>query len=207
MDQRIYIDMAPCTSSGMTSCSPPTLLPSASDRDRGSSGIGRATVLAAVAAGAKATVADVDERGGHETVAMAGGGAHADYIRTDVVDAAGAGHSGRHARSVRAARLRPQQRRYRPRRSLTAEIPVDDWQRVIDVDLTGVWNCMRAEIPVILDTGRGSIVNTSSGLWLVGIARQAAYVTAKHGVIGRTRAAALEYSAARSQSTHRPRWR
>jgi NAD(P)-dependent dehydrogenase (short-subunit alcohol dehydrogenase family) len=77
----------------------------------------------------------------------------------------------------------------------TAEIAVAEWARVIGVNLTGVWHCIRAEIPAMLAHGGGSIVNTASSLGLVGIARQAGYVAAKHGVVGLTRAAAMEYSA------------
>jgi NAD(P)-dependent dehydrogenase (short-subunit alcohol dehydrogenase family) len=65
----------------------------------------------------------------------------------------------------------------------------------LDVDLTGVFLCMKYEIPAMLDSGGGAIVNTASGLGLVGIAGQPAYVAAKHGVVGLTKAAALEYSA------------
>ena len=73
-------------------------------------------------------------------------------------------------------------------------VSLEDWARVMRVNLDGVWYCMRAEIPELLKHRNASIVNTASSLGLVGIARQAAYVTAKHGVVGLTRAAAMEYS-------------
>jgi NAD(P)-dependent dehydrogenase (short-subunit alcohol dehydrogenase family) len=78
----------------------------------------------------------------------------------------------------------------------TAEVSLADWQRVLDVDLTGVFLCMKYEIPAMLkNDGGGSIVNTASSLGLVGLAQQPAYVAAKHGVVGLTKAAAIEYSA------------
>jgi NAD(P)-dependent dehydrogenase (short-subunit alcohol dehydrogenase family) len=76
----------------------------------------------------------------------------------------------------------------------TAEVTEEDWLRVIDINLTGVWRCMRAELPVMLAQGSGAIVNCSSVLGLVALANNAAYVASKHGVIGLTRAAALEYA-------------
>jgi NAD(P)-dependent dehydrogenase (short-subunit alcohol dehydrogenase family) len=76
---------------------------------------------------------------------------------------------------------------------LTAEIDIDDWRRVIATNLDGVFYSMRAEIPVLLQTGGGSIVNMSSALAVVASVGTAAYVASKHGVLGLTRAAAIEY--------------
>jgi NAD(P)-dependent dehydrogenase (short-subunit alcohol dehydrogenase family) len=75
-----------------------------------------------------------------------------------------------------------------------ADLPVKEWTRLIDVDLTGVFLCMKHEIPLMQATG-GSIVNTSSGAGVVGLAKQAGYAAAKWGVIGLTKSAALEYAA------------
>ena len=74
-------------------------------------------------------------------------------------------------------------------------IDMDDsvWQRGIDVMLTGVFLCMKHEIPHMLERGKGVVINTSSGAGLIGFPGQANYVAAKHGVIGLTRSAALEY--------------
>jgi NAD(P)-dependent dehydrogenase (short-subunit alcohol dehydrogenase family) len=72
------------------------------------------------------------------------------------------------------------------------EIPEEDWQAVIDVNLTGVWRCMRHEIPAMLENGGGAIVNTASILGKVGTADAPAYTAAKHGVLGLTKGAALE---------------
>ncbi|MCE4373892.1 SDR family NAD(P)-dependent oxidoreductase [Xanthomonas hortorum] len=75
------------------------------------------------------------------------------------------------------------------------ELPAEDWQRVIDINLSGVAHGLRYQIPAILAAGGGAIVNMSSILGLVGDPGEPAYVAAKHGVTGLTRSAALAYSA------------
>lgn len=75
------------------------------------------------------------------------------------------------------------------------EYGLDSWRKVIDINLNSVFYCMRFEIPVMLAAGGGAIVNMSSILGSVGTANSAAYVAAKHGVVGLTQSAALEYSA------------
>lgn len=75
-----------------------------------------------------------------------------------------------------------------------AELNIDSWQRVIDVNLSGVFYGVRYQIPAMLKAGGGAIVNMSSILGLVGANNVSAYVAAKHGVSGLTKAAALEYS-------------
>jgi NAD(P)-dependent dehydrogenase (short-subunit alcohol dehydrogenase family) len=75
----------------------------------------------------------------------------------------------------------------------TAESSLENWNRVIATDLTGVLSCMRHEIPQMLKTGGGSIVNCASVAGLVGAPYLSAYVAAKHGVVGLTKTAALEY--------------
>lgn len=77
---------------------------------------------------------------------------------------------------------------------LTADCSTENWNRVIAINLTGVWNCMRYQIPQMLKTGGGSIVNCSSVAGIVGAPYLSAYVASKHGVVGLTRTAALEYS-------------
>ncbi len=77
----------------------------------------------------------------------------------------------------------------------TADYPEDAWRRVIDINLTGVFLCMKYEIPPILQQGGGVIVNMSSILGKVGFGGASAYVAAKHGLIGLTQTAALEYAA------------
>jgi NAD(P)-dependent dehydrogenase (short-subunit alcohol dehydrogenase family) len=77
----------------------------------------------------------------------------------------------------------------------TAECTPENWERTIAVNLTGVWLCMRAEIPHMLATGGGAIVNMASIAGKVGLANASGYAAAKHGVVGLTRTAAVEYAA------------
>lgn len=72
------------------------------------------------------------------------------------------------------------------------DVDIDVWREVIDIDLSGVFYCMKYEIPAMLSTGSGAIVNMSSANGLVGLAGMSAYTTAKHGIIGLTKSAALE---------------
>jgi len=76
-----------------------------------------------------------------------------------------------------------------------ADYPDDGWERAIAIMLTGVYYCLKAEIPAMLARGGGAIVNTASGVGLVGYPSQAAYTASKHGVIGLTKVAALDYGA------------
>lgn len=76
----------------------------------------------------------------------------------------------------------------------TADYPLEAWQQVIGVNLSGVFHCMKYQIPAMLAHGGGSIVNMASILGQVGFANAPAYTAAKHGVVGLTRAAALEYA-------------
>ena len=79
-------------------------------------------------------------------------------------------------------------------RLLTADYREEDWDRVISINLKGVWLCMKAEIPQMVKQGCGAIVNTASIAGLTGLSGTVAYVAAKHGVAGITKAAALEYA-------------
>ncbi len=74
----------------------------------------------------------------------------------------------------------------------THEIPEENWQAIIDVNLSGVWRCLKKEIPAMHDSGGGAIVNTASVLGQVGDAGAPAYTAAKHGVVGLTKVAAIE---------------
>jgi NAD(P)-dependent dehydrogenase (short-subunit alcohol dehydrogenase family) len=162
----------------------------------GASGIGRAAAQALARRGASLVVADVQPAGLGETVRLvcqAGGAAiavHADVRRPDhvagMVDAAVRGFGGLDL-AVNSAGVGGLDAR-------TAEYPEDDWQRTLDVNLTGVWHCLRHEIPAMLARGGGAIVNVASVAGLVGFPRHAAYAASKHGVVGLTRTAALEYA-------------
>jgi len=76
----------------------------------------------------------------------------------------------------------------------TAECTLENWNRVLQVDLTGTFHCVRHQIPLMLKTGGGSIVNCASVAGIRGAPTFAAYTAAKHGVVGLTRSAALEYA-------------
>jgi NAD(P)-dependent dehydrogenase (short-subunit alcohol dehydrogenase family) len=76
----------------------------------------------------------------------------------------------------------------------TADLTEDEWERIIRINLRGVFLCMKHQIPLLLKQGGGVIINTSSGAGVKGFAGQAAYCAAKHGVIGLTKAAALDYA-------------
>jgi NAD(P)-dependent dehydrogenase (short-subunit alcohol dehydrogenase family) len=159
------------------------------------SGIGRAVAQVFVRHGARVIVADINESAAHETVEICG----QDHARAVVVDVS---KESDVAAMVAAAVQEFGRLDYAHNNAgitisgvPTAEVSLEDWQRVIDVDLTGVFLCMKNEIPAMLDSGGGAIVNTASSLGLVGLAQQPAYVAAKHGVVGLSKAAAIEYSA------------
>jgi len=163
----------------------------------GSSGIGRATALVFAREGAKLVVADMDEDGGRQTVhSITEQGGEAVFVRADVTVATEA--EAMISRAVAAyGRLDcaynnagVTQRDYPP----TDEYPMDDWHRVLAVNLTGVWLCLKYELAQMRKQGSGAIVNTASIAGLVGIAGRSAYVASKHGVIGITKTAALEYA-------------
>lgn len=78
--------------------------------------------------------------------------------------------------------------------AMTIDYEESQWDRVIAINLTGVWRCMKAEIPQMLKQGGGAIVNTASAAGLIGFRGASAYVASKHGVIGLTKTAALEYA-------------
>jgi NAD(P)-dependent dehydrogenase (short-subunit alcohol dehydrogenase family) len=162
----------------------------------GGSGLGRASAIALARAGATVTVADVDEQGGKETVTLVfeEAGGDADFVRADVTQ----------ADEVEAMVDKTVARWGRLDCALnnagttgvsapTADHTLEDWNRAIALNLTGVFLCLKYEIPAMLERG-GAIVNMASGAGLVGFAGLPAYVASKHGVVGLTRAAALEYA-------------
>lgn len=162
------------------------------------SGIGRATALAFGSRGAAVVVADVAEDGARETARMieeAGGRALA--VRCDVT----------RGEDVRAALARTVEafggldfafNNAGVEQEVTpaADIAEDEWDRILGIDLRGVFLCMKYQIPLMLRRGGGAIVNTSSGAGVTAIKGQAAYTAAKWGVIGMTKVAALDYAAA-----------
>ena len=159
------------------------------------SGIGRATALAFAAEGAAVAVAGIPETDVRETARLIeqdGGRAlavHCDVTSEDDVRAALDRTVETFGRLDVAFNNAGVEQSHTPLADLTTE----EWHRIVDVDLTGVFLCMKHEIPLMQATGGGAVVNTSSGAGVVGIAGQAGYAAAKWGVIGLTRSAALEY--------------
>lgn len=162
-----------------------------------SSGIGRATALAFGREGARVVVSDLNVEGGEETVSAikeSGGEStfvHADVSRVGDVEALienvvqvygrlDCAHNNAGIEGEIGSRLH--------------EYPEDTWDRLIDINLKGVWLCMKYELTQMLAQGGGSIVNTASAAGLVGSRRMSAYTASKHGVVGLTKSAALEYA-------------
>jgi NAD(P)-dependent dehydrogenase (short-subunit alcohol dehydrogenase family) len=162
------------------------------------SGIGRATALAFAREGAGVVVADVSERANHETARMIEERrGRALVVRCDVTRAEEV-NAAMHATVETFGRLDYafNNAGIEPRTPAPmADYDEEDWNRILDVNLRGVFLCMKYEIPLILEQGGGAIVNTSSGAGVIGIKGSPAYTAAKHGVIGLTRAAALDYAA------------
>lgn len=160
------------------------------------SGIGRETALLMASRGAKVVVADVVDDHGAETVRLIkDAGGEAAFVHADVSD------PGQTAAMVKfavdtygALHLAVNNAGIGGPAALTGEYPVDGWDKVIGINLTGVFLSMRAELPEMVAAGGGSIVNISSILGFVGFPASCAYVAAKHGVIGLTQNAALEYA-------------
>jgi NAD(P)-dependent dehydrogenase (short-subunit alcohol dehydrogenase family) len=165
----------------------------------GGSGIGRASALAFAREGAKVIIADVTVKGGQETVQMVKqAGGEAIFVKADVSVAAeveelikkGVGAYGSLDCAFNNAGINS------PTWFKTAEYTEEVWDRIININLKGVWLCMKYEIPQMLRQGKGAIVNTSSSNGLVGAPGQSPYVASKHGVSGLTKAAALDYARA-----------
>jgi NAD(P)-dependent dehydrogenase (short-subunit alcohol dehydrogenase family) len=158
-------------------------------------GIGRATALILAAAGATVIVGDIDETAGQQTVELirdAGGAARYIFVDVNLEPAVElfiqqtVSIFGRLDGAFNNAGL-PNARK--PLHDLT----IEDWNRVIGVDLTGVFLCMKYEIRAMLALG-GAIVNTASGAAVVAIPNCSEYVASKHGVVGLTKSAALDYA-------------
>ncbi|MBD9600249.1 SDR family oxidoreductase [Pseudomonas sp. PDM10] len=160
-----------------------------------SGGIGRASALAFAKAGARVVLVDRDASGLEETasaVTAAGGKVHSivcDITNEEAVASAvdevvtrfGQLHGAFNNAGVEQSNLP------------LHEISSAAWERIIRIDLTGVFYCMKYQIRAMLNSGGGAIVNTASSLGSVAIAAAADYVAAKHGVIGLTKAAAVDY--------------
>ena len=162
-----------------------------------SSGIGRAIALVWAREGAKVVVSDVNVQAGEETAALVrAAGGDAIFVAADVgkpedceaLVQRTVAHYGRLDVACNNAGIGGPQ-------APTADYPLDGWAQVININLSGVFYGMKYQIAAMLKNGGGSIVNMASILGAVGFANAPAYSAAKHGVIGLTQTAALEYSA------------
>lgn len=160
------------------------------------SGIGKAAALAFARSGAKVVVSGVERGNGEEVVRhIHEEGGDAFFVNVDVTKQADIDNLmaevsrvyGRLDYAYNNAGIEGET-------AETAESSEENWSRVLDINLTGVWRCMRAELPLILASGGGAIVNCSSVAGVKGFAGTSPYVASKHGVIGLTKAAALEYA-------------
>ena len=162
------------------------------------SGIGRATALAFASAGAAVVVADVSDESNQETARLIedqGGrvlAVRCDVTRSEDVEDALRRTVGAFGRLDIAFNNAGVEQPVGP----AAEVTEEQWDRIVDINLRGVFLCMRHEIPLMLESGGGAIVNTSSGAGVTAVKGQAAYTAAKHGVVGLTKAAALDYAQA-----------
>jgi len=163
-----------------------------------SAGIGRATALAFARAGAHLALADVDAERGAEVAAEAAAlGVRSVFVATDVADEAAVGRLvDATVEEFGGLDFAFNNAGIEGATAMTADAARADWDRVLAVNLTGVWLCMRAELPAMLRRGGGAIVNCASVAGLVGFAGSGPYVASKHGVVGLTKATALEYATA-----------
>ena len=159
------------------------------------SGIGRAVALHYARGGARVVVSDVSDAKGSETVRLiAEAGVEARFVKADVSRPeeceALVGETvaafGRLDVACNNAGIGGEA-------NVTGDYSVEGWRRVTDINLSGIFYCMKHEIAAMLEGGGGSIVNMASILGQVGFATAPAYVSAKHGVVGLTRTAAVEY--------------
>ncbi len=159
-------------------------------------GIGRATALMLAARGARVVVADILEKEGIRTVEMiTEKSGEAVYAKTDVMVSSNVqalvdlvvDTYGRLDYAINNAGVGGPN-------ALTADYPEEDWNKIIGINLTGVWLCMKYAIPQILKLGSGVIVNIASAMGLTGLSHVSGYAAAKHGVVGLTKTASLEYA-------------
>jgi len=160
-----------------------------------SSGIGRASARRFAAEGAN-VVADIDADGGRETVArIEADGGEATFVEVDVSDTA----SVQQMVDVAVETYGNLDIAHNNAGILTGFVETTgieeaQWDRIVDINLKGVWACMKAELPVMVEQGGGRIVNTASEAGLVGIGGLSSYSASKHGVVGLTKSVALEYA-------------
>ncbi|WP_336660695.1 SDR family NAD(P)-dependent oxidoreductase [Leucobacter sp. USHLN153] len=162
----------------------------------GGSGIGRAVALLLAANGAKVVVADLKRESAEAVVAEieAAGGTAVAHVG-DVADPQDAVAAVEAAQALAPLRIAVNNAGIGGAAAPLGEYPLDSWQKVIEINLNAVMYSMRAQLPRMAENGGGSIINMASILGSVGFPMSSAYVAAKHGVVGATKNAALEYAA------------
>lgn len=162
----------------------------------GASGIGRATAMALAQEGADIVLADVSLSELEKTAELVGrANVKVDVFQVDVSDE----KAVKELIAFAVDRLGSLDLAFNNAGisgtvCKTADYPTENWDKVLAVNLTGVWYCMKYELQHMISRGGGSIVNTASVAGLVGMSNASAYVAAKHGVVGLTKCAALEYA-------------
>ena len=162
----------------------------------GGSGIGKASALAFAREGSKVVVADVNVDGGEQTVRLIQDtGGEATFVRADVANAADVSDMVSHAvQTYNRLDCAFNNAGISGGPGRIHEYTEENWSRVLDINLTGVWLCMKYEIIQMLNQGGGAIVNTASVMGLVGGSRSPAYGATKHGVVGLTKTGAVDYA-------------
>lgn len=160
------------------------------------SGIGRATAIAFANAGARVALVDIDEPGITETTRLIhADGGHALPIHADLSDEPGITTAlERTVNEFGTLDIAFNNAGINQTSAPTADIPIQEWDRVIGINLRAVFLSLRHQIPLMLTHGGGAIVNTASGAGIKGFAAGAAYGAAKHGLVGLTKVAALDYA-------------
>ena len=159
------------------------------------SGIGRSVALLLAANGASVVVNDMNAEHAEQVVsAIRAAGGKAVPSAGDVTDAAWIESSIVAANELAPLRIVVNNAGIGGAAASIGDYPIDSWDKVLDVNLSSIFRGMRAQLPAIVANGGGSIVNIASILGSVGFASSAAYVSAKHGLVGLTKSAALEYS-------------
>jgi NAD(P)-dependent dehydrogenase (short-subunit alcohol dehydrogenase family) len=159
-------------------------------------GIGRATALHLASQGARVVVSDISDEGAKGTVEeILGAGGRASAVVADVADAASVDELiARSVHYLGGLDLAVNNAGIGHHPGDLHEMPIEVWDQVMGIDLRGTFLCLRAELKVMVEAGHGSIVNMASNAGLKNAPDMAAYTTAKHGVIGLTKNAALTYA-------------
>jgi len=164
----------------------------------GASGLGRASAIALAQEGAKVAVSDVSVSEGETTARMiSAAGGQAIFVRADVTNSAEVEALVQEtAKTFGRLDLALNNAGIDGVRARTADYPEDAWRQVININLTGVFLCLKFELPLMVKQGSGVIINMSSVAGVTGFPGHAAYTASKHGVIGLTKTAAIDYAKA-----------